>query len=82
MRASRDLTWWQVFIGQPNPALEESMRNEHCNSDDSEVTFTARNYGTETTSRIEWCVRAVGRGAVGRLGRQPSRRASSSGRPP
>ena len=31
------------------------MEAEHCALEDADIPFTARNYGTTTTSRIEWC---------------------------
>jgi hypothetical protein len=42
------------LIGSPNSNLHEGMRREHCQSGDSNDLFKTFNYGTTTTSEIEW----------------------------
>ena len=42
------------LIGAPNPKLRESMKRDHCDSIDSQAEFHAGNYGTTTTSEIEY----------------------------
>ena len=42
------------LIGTPNPKLKESMEREHTSSSDSLTEFYASNYGTATTSALEW----------------------------
>lgn len=37
-----------------NLELERAMQREHCEGEDSDEWFSAPNYGTLTTSRIEW----------------------------
>ena len=39
---------------EKNVGLFEAMQREHCNRDDADVPFEARNYGTHTSSRVEW----------------------------
>jgi len=47
------------LLGDPPSAIEcpveKGMRAEHCEAIDSNVEFEVGNYGTITTSRIEWC---------------------------
>ena len=57
------------MIGPPSPYLLETMRKEHTESADSREEFAAGNYGTATTSEIEyWFVVDPEHGLV-RLGR-------------
>ena len=42
------------LIGAPDPNLHEAVRREHCESADSHSSFEAVNYGTATTSAIEY----------------------------
>ena len=44
------------LIGAPNVSvgLVEALELEHCTREDADTPFEARNYGTITTSRIEW----------------------------
>jgi hypothetical protein len=42
------------IAGSPQPRLSEGMRREHCKADDSAITFTSPQYGTQTQSRIEF----------------------------
>ena len=44
----------ESYLGPPKKLLYEAMENEHCNCDDSDLYFTAYNYGIRTTSKIEW----------------------------
>ena len=41
-------------VGSPDPKVREAMLAEHCQRPDSDATFTAGNYGVNTTSAIEW----------------------------
>ena len=41
-------------VGPPHTDLEVGMEREHCKFRDSQMAFTATNYGTETTSEIEY----------------------------
>ena len=48
------------LVGPPQPYLLEGMRREHCKSEDSDIEFTTSNYGTKTSSKIEWwCANAA-----------------------
>ena len=42
------------LLGPPNPNLSGAVLFEHCEAADSNFRFTAPNYGTETTSAIEY----------------------------
>ena len=42
------------LVGAPSPQVLTTMRNEHCSASDSELEFTAANFETVTTSKIEW----------------------------
>ena len=45
-----------ALVGEPDPslALLEAMETEHCAREDADAPFTARNYGTTTSSCVEW----------------------------
>ena len=61
------------LIGEPSPNLMGAITHEHCNSIDSDLDFHAGNYGTTTTSKIEYDGRAI---------RRAIRRKYSDARPP
>ena len=42
------------LVGRPQPNLSAAIRQEHCSSSDSSAEFVANNYGTKTTSRVEY----------------------------
>jgi len=42
------------IVGQPSPRVHEGMRLEHCGKEDARIVFRAPNYGTTTTSEVEW----------------------------
>jgi hypothetical protein len=42
------------LVGPPSVSLNEAIELEHCGSTDSHESFKAPNYGTETTSCIEY----------------------------
>jgi len=42
------------LVGPPQPNLAEALRREHCEGPDKRVEFTAANYGTTTTSPLEY----------------------------
>lgn len=43
-----------ALVGPPKPPLHAAMTAEHCESADSHTRFEAANYGTVTTSCIEY----------------------------
>ena len=57
------------MIGPPSPYLLETMRKEHTESVDSRDEFAAGNYGTTTTSEIEWWFVVDPEHGLRRLGR-------------
>eukprot|EP00966_Prymnesium_polylepis_P324387 7380439-Prymnesium_polylepis.1 len=42
------------LVGKPQPNLAAAIRHEHCSSLDSADFFVAKNYGTKTSSRVEY----------------------------
>ena len=44
----------EAIVGGPSPQVGEAMAAEHTQRGDSKVKLTARNYGIETTSALEW----------------------------
>jgi hypothetical protein len=57
-------------IGAPNPKVAETMEDEHTQRADSDQPFRTGNYGTETTSRVEFAfVTEATPTALDRLGR-------------
>ena len=42
------------FIGPPNPNLRQAMQQEHTEKRDSNEDLVPPNYGTPTTTKIEW----------------------------
>jgi len=42
------------IVGSPDPNVLEAMKSEHTARPDSNLTFTAGNYGVSTTSATEW----------------------------
>jgi hypothetical protein len=56
-------------VGPPQPNLMEAMGREHCEQPDSREPFEVTNYGTTTTSELEWWFVADGTDAcLPRLG--------------
>eukprot|EP00966_Prymnesium_polylepis_P240756 5567575-Prymnesium_polylepis.1 len=44
------------MLGHPKPTIDKGLEDDHCRSSDSGDKFIVDNYGTETTSAIEyWC---------------------------
>ena len=44
----------EALIGPPDSRIMDAMRAEYCSCADADDEFYAPNYGTTTTSRIEW----------------------------
>ena len=44
----------EAFIGPPMLHLADAIKWEHCSAPDASMKLQAHNYGTETTSKIEW----------------------------
>ena len=42
------------IVGSPNPALHETMAQEHCDKPDSREPFRTSNYSITTCSLLEW----------------------------
>ncbi|KAL1510688.1 hypothetical protein AB1Y20_006983 [Prymnesium parvum] len=42
------------LVGAPSSRPAEGMRAEHCAAADADALFSVSNYGTRTTSRVEW----------------------------
>ena len=44
------------MLGHPKPTIDKGLEDDHCRSSDSGDNFIVDNYGTETTTAIEyWC---------------------------
>lgn len=41
-------------VGPPARKLHEAIKREHCGGADADAFFNVSNYGTKTTSRVEW----------------------------
>mmetsp|Transcript_14059 Transcript_14059/g.25126 ORF Transcript_14059/g.25126 Transcript_14059/m.25126 type:complete len:207 (+) Transcript_14059:225-845(+) len=42
------------FLGPPKSLILDAMEKEHCQSEDSDIIFTAAHSGISSTSKIEW----------------------------
>ena len=56
------------LIGPPHPNLAEALHREHCEGPDARLEFTAPNYGTLTSSPIEYYFVADPAGGLARFG--------------